>query len=363
MKVFFICILALTLNPLYAQLRNLQTNGNNNVSTQEGVIQSPQDAIAAARKEIHQKVQTDKVVGFKFIRLGFHDCVGGCDGCVDLLNPDNKGLDYPVDLLDVIVAKYAVQGVTRADIWALAAMTAADVLKSDPGVIFSFNWYGRPTCDNLQFLDPCQDDDCSATRGPKREMPSPDLDTHGILAYFNGTFGFDAQETTALMGAHSIGFFHRQNSGFDNGSWSRNPALLDNSYYQALVGPEGLSPSSRIKRAPKWMRAKVNNSDIPGMPNRHEWKFLTFVMMNADISLVRDFSGKIDGNGRVTCSFRGEKRCPVAVDTFDQMIEFRDNNTMWLEEFRDVFTFMLEFPFNPTAPCNTGPCYIGAGFI
>jgi hypothetical protein len=111
------------------------------------------------------------------------------------------------------------------------------------------------------------------------------------------------------------------------------------------------------------MRAKVNNSDIPGMPNRHEWKFLTFVMMNADISLVRDFSGKIDGNGRVTCSFRGEKRCPVAVDTFDQMIEFRDNNTMWLEEFRDVFTFMLEFPFNPTAPCNTGPCYIGAGLI
>lgn len=26
-----------------------------------------------------------------FIRLLFHDCVGGCDGCVNLLNPGNNG--------------------------------------------------------------------------------------------------------------------------------------------------------------------------------------------------------------------------------------------------------------------------------
>lgn len=26
-----------------------------------------------------------------FIRLAFHDCVGGCDGCLNLRNPSNAG--------------------------------------------------------------------------------------------------------------------------------------------------------------------------------------------------------------------------------------------------------------------------------
>ena len=25
-------------------------------------------------------------------RLAFHDCVGGCNGCLDTTNPDNNGL-------------------------------------------------------------------------------------------------------------------------------------------------------------------------------------------------------------------------------------------------------------------------------
>ena len=33
----------------------------------------------------------------KYLRLGFHDCVGGCDGCVDLENPDNNGLLEPIE--------------------------------------------------------------------------------------------------------------------------------------------------------------------------------------------------------------------------------------------------------------------------
>ena len=30
-----------------------------------------------------------------FIRLAFHDCIGGCNGCIDLLNPSNKGNPQP----------------------------------------------------------------------------------------------------------------------------------------------------------------------------------------------------------------------------------------------------------------------------
>ena len=31
----------------------------------------------------------------KLVQLGFHTCVGGCDGCLDLSNPDNKGMHTP----------------------------------------------------------------------------------------------------------------------------------------------------------------------------------------------------------------------------------------------------------------------------
>jgi len=29
-----------------------------------------------------------------FVRLAFHDCVGGCNGCIDLAAPANKGNTY-----------------------------------------------------------------------------------------------------------------------------------------------------------------------------------------------------------------------------------------------------------------------------
>ena len=38
-------------------------------------------------------------------RLSFHDCVGGCNGCLNVDNPDNKGLEDLVQLLDKVYKK------------------------------------------------------------------------------------------------------------------------------------------------------------------------------------------------------------------------------------------------------------------
>ena len=38
-------------------------------------------------------------------RLSFHDCVGGCNGCLNVNNPDNKGLEDLVKLLDRVFKK------------------------------------------------------------------------------------------------------------------------------------------------------------------------------------------------------------------------------------------------------------------
>ena len=57
--------------------------------------------------------------------MGFHDCVGGCDGCVDMNNPDNAGLDVPILALQPVVERFGHFGVTRADLWVLAALEGA----------------------------------------------------------------------------------------------------------------------------------------------------------------------------------------------------------------------------------------------
>ena len=55
--------------------------------------------------------------------LGFHDCVGGCNGCINFNNPDNAGLQPAVDLLKQVYAanNYTNIGVSLADFFAFAA--------------------------------------------------------------------------------------------------------------------------------------------------------------------------------------------------------------------------------------------------
>jgi len=44
------------------------------------------------------------------------------------------------------------------------------------------------------------------------------LDRNGVTDFFAKEFGLDERETVALMGAHSIGALHKENSGY-NGAW------------------------------------------------------------------------------------------------------------------------------------------------
>lgn len=312
------------------------------------------------REAIVSLIKISPALAPQFVRMGFHDCVGGCDGCLDLLNKDNRGLELPIQFLSNLLEEYAVHGVTRADIWALAALTGADQTKAQPPVIFTFEWYGRPTCEMLNEPKDCVESTCSATRGPHRELPGPDLDTHGVLRYFEDTFGLDAQETVALMGAHSIGNVKRLESGFVGTGWDATPNLLDNGYFFELVGRHemGANVSLAYTNSLNWRHIFINNTNVLEFPDRHQWSFgrvadgdeNNLVMLNADIALVRDFSGKMGPDGKVDCAFKigtslSPSLCPIAVETFDHVLNYKTNGRVWLEDFRDVFEYMLEFPF------------------
>ena len=57
---------------------------------------------------------------------GFHDCVGGCNGCIKFNNTDNNGLAPAVSNLTTLYTtnKFKSFGVSLADFFALAATIA-----------------------------------------------------------------------------------------------------------------------------------------------------------------------------------------------------------------------------------------------
>ena len=61
------------------------------------------------------------------LRLTFHDCVGGCDGCLNVDDPDNAGLGALVtDLEQVYQEEGLVDIISRADLWALLGIWAVE---------------------------------------------------------------------------------------------------------------------------------------------------------------------------------------------------------------------------------------------
>lgn len=345
------------------------------------VAEDEADVVNAARSEIAQIISTHPTnLAAKFVRMGFHDCVGGCDGCIDMLNGDNFGLDVPIEALQPVIDLYSHRGVTRADLWVLAALEGASGAQSGLAtpLAFEMEWVGRPTCEDLN--DVCADKngdpvECSESRGPHRELPSPHLDTHGLLEYFRAQFDYqEPWETVAIMGAHSLGTLARENSGFNGiNGWLGNTRDLNNGYYDALVGGASeadVDDFETLMQSADWEQVYVNNEAI-GTPNRWEYERGTdpdhFVMLNADIALVRDLSGLIeDDEGKVTqcqvmCGRRNGNgcalpRCPHAAATWDAVVSYKFDNEQFLADFETAFKKMLTTGADTSAGCVSVPC-------
>ena len=74
---------------------------------------------------------------FRFFQnLGFHDCVSGCDGCINLDNAANNGLSPAIDAMEEILTEITGAGisVSRADLWAIGGRAAAEFgMENMPG--------------------------------------------------------------------------------------------------------------------------------------------------------------------------------------------------------------------------------------
>jgi len=306
------------------------------------------------REQVTQLVKdSERELIPKFLRLGFHDCVGGCDGCVDMTNPDNQGLQEPIDAIYPIVDMFKAS-YSRADIWAMATLVSADLAVVDGrphGYHFLMRYIGRHDC---------IDADAKGVGGPDVTMPTNDLTTHELLDFFAKNFEFDLAETVTVMGVHAVAVAHRENVGFGNigkeDGWvyKADDYELNNRYYDMLVGDDM-----------SWQIELVHNEG--DIPSRYQWfqekegETERPIMTNADMALARDLSGYMnvdeDGNaGAVSCVYKSEEEetnnrrslqskpavCPVAHDTVEMMLKYREDNELFLIDFEHVLEKMLK---------------------
>jgi hypothetical protein len=273
---------------------------------------------------------------------------------------DNAGLAPPIQALAPIADKYASEGLSRADVWALSGYVAAEVAQDVES--FPFQWIGRKTCEEINGNNCGRHESgdrrrCTATEGPHRELCHPDAGTDGILEFFAREFGYDTRLSVAIMGAHSVGRMTRGNLGFDGpNGWDVTNGQLDNGYFIELMGRN----DEPEEGAPDWEFTMLDNSGLGDIPDRGQWVHETngrqVVMLNSDIALVRNLERGVNirDGGRVTCPFKGESRCPVADETFQHVINYRSNRERFLEDFHEAFEIMITRGYRATGSCGNG---------
>ena len=172
--------------------------------------------------------------------------MGGCDGCINLENSHNAGLDLAIEIMENVYEDVEVDGVviSRADVWAIGGRAAAEYgMVGMPGhqdwdedvttwqesidsfvSPFATFKYGREDCETAPYTSDVHD------------FPTGQDNHEQVFDFFAENFGFDDNETVIIMGAHTFGRMALDNSGY-HGPWvlQDGRTTFDNTYYANLA--------------------------------------------------------------------------------------------------------------------------------
>lgn len=261
----------------------------------------------------HNTHEYDDVVGMfntvapKALRQGFHDCLkypdgsGGCDGCLGQANMwhqwhpnnhegefnrpdqtggdpghggDNNGMQAVSDMLEGIyiwpdypsrtpslTTSLQESGKSRADLWALAAMTAVEfgIETTNMRCRHQTHEYNAGGCSQRDDEPDCEveverpfifktgrrdctfepsSDDRPYWHDHQEVHPNPHGSGRITVDFFKENFNLNSRETVALMGAHSFGTMRTQNAMFRYGWTSYNSPLFNNRYYRNMISED-----------------------------------------------------------------------------------------------------------------------------
>ncbi|CAH1784079.1 unnamed protein product [Owenia fusiformis] len=261
------------------------------------------------------------------VRLAFHDCVGGCDGCVNLANPDNAGLRPYIRDLEVVYANFD-DVISRADFWQLAGLEALDRASETDSPDIPF-LVGRV--------------DCSTSPDTSDLEAFPTNGGHGnlgnVLDFFQSEFNLGERDAVALLGAHTLGRARTGASGF-NGPWVGNPDLFDNAYYRDLLNENLMWIQTNINPTGEdrwqWVHGRA-----PGGPRgKRQVAGGGPMMLNSDMCLVKDIT--VDSDGRSSCNYFSCADSP----TLSIVEEYANNNALWVSEYSRAHAIMTSNGYN-----------------
>ncbi|XP_065675034.1 putative ascorbate peroxidase isoform X1 [Hydra vulgaris] len=275
------------------------------------------------------------------VRVAFHDCIGKgkCNGCIDHSLSSNKGLKRVTDRLDALYDVSYKGKMSRADFYALAAVIA--LTRSTANVPDKYDGLktfkvGRKDC-NTSPVD-------SETNS---DFPKGSDGTSKTLGFFKREFGFNTREAVAILGAHTLGRCHLQNSGFV-GAW------VDNRFSTALPG-ETLAPTSILDNAyfrmivdiVPWIQVNINGTRIQWqepknpIPNdKLPESKRSPLLLNSDMSISWIIT-PTDNIGTVSCTPTSRRNPCRHSNAHTYAKLYAQNNAFWIKEFTRVFNKMI----------------------
>lgn len=275
-----------------------------------------------------------------FLRLAFHDCVGTCDGCINMENPHHLGLQLSLDVLGPMVDpwKEATQ-LSRADLFAFAGFTAAKYAFG-PGEVVDFDYaYGREDCEVTLGLSADEEFDYTTQDSAANEVEILPDSHDSPYEFMTERFGFTDSMTTAIMGVHVVGRMALENSGH-SGLWVNTPCELDGEFYRDMINvpwDQEASVSETFGTRQQWRRNGNNNQ-----------KFL-----NADMALIVDFEHTNGVVNDANCR-NNHNQCPEA-STLGDAESFRDDAT-FVAAFKNAFLTMISNGFSLVTVCDEVEC-------
>jgi len=305
-----------------------------------------EDNYETIRDAFITKVKSDRTLQPTIVRLSFHDCVSGCDGCINLDNAANNGLSPAIDAMEEILTEITEAGisVSRADLWAIGGRAAAEFgMENMPGnsgwvkgvnsmndfvTPFATFKYGRMDCETAPYTT------------EEYAFPEPHMTQEELVDYFAENMGMTADQTAAIMGAHTLGDMEKENSGY-SGPWLTDPAgelnhktSFDNQYYQFMLnsdytytgknraGRKALGDDAR----PQYSCADSDGTACGGMLNT-DWEVLYNMPLNED-----NFLSECDLSAATT-------DCEKS-DTYDLSVSYSEDNNKWLEDYVSAYDVM-----------------------
>nr|ADD38384.1 ascorbate peroxidase [Lepeophtheirus salmonis] len=287
-----------------------------------------QSTVDGILKNLTALVNSTEKDGVKFlvpgiVRLVFHDCVDGCDACLNFDLISNRGLKKIVDALEPTYENYK-SILSRADLWALASKAAIQIAIENNNNRCSDQSCKTPQI-NIRFRYGRKDCPTSPSHEENTFIPSPLQNSSVLMPWFKDTFNFKPNQVVAIMGMHTLG---KAGAPF-NSAWEQgNTDGLSNNYYKQISDPNHC-----------WVQEYIDPK-LSGIPNKiFFWRTELFkaFALPVDMTLYKAIQVN-ETTGESSCSYHDCKRA----STMGMFKRYAASVESWTKHIRHLFPRMLE---------------------